>query len=176
MTDEGQGSTFGVEAATVEEFLRLLKEREENQEPLREPRGASRRAVFVAQLLDRRNSGYGYPAVRRFVVAAYAYGRDLVSYKRTTSSAVELPEIAEKAAERQQETYEEIRAELERGLERMGLDLSGYEGSLRHPPEPNVNRRRGGEGNGQHVLSAGRRRRRGTHLNAGRRRLRYTSS
>lgn len=139
MTDEGPGPAFGVEAATVEEFLRLLKEREEAEVPSREPRGATRRAVFVAQLLDRRSSGYGYPAVRRSVVAAFAYGRDLVSYKRTTSSAVELPEIARKTAERQQETYEEVRAQVERGLERMGLDLPVYEGSLQHPAQPSEN-------------------------------------
>lgn len=136
MTDK---PALEVEAATVEEFLRLLKDREEGEAPTREPHGATRRAVFVVQLLDRRNSGYGYPAVRRFVVAAFAYGRDLIFYKRTTSSAVELPEIAEKTAERQQEVYEEMRAEVERGLNRMGLDLPVYEGSLRHPAEPSEN-------------------------------------
>jgi len=139
VTDEEPGPAFGVEAATVEEFLRLLKEREEGEAPLRGPRGATRRAVFVAQLLDRRSSGHGYPSVRRSVVAAFAYGRDLVSYRRITSSAVELPEIAEKIARRQQEAYEEMRAEVERGLERMGLDLPVYEGSLRYPAEPSEN-------------------------------------
>ncbi len=136
MTHEGAGPTFGVEAATVEEFLRLLKEREEGEASLRGPRGAPRRAVFVAQMLDQRSSSYGYPSVRRYVVAAFAYGRDLVSYSRTTSSAVELPEIAARAAERQQEAYEAIRADIERGLEGMGLDLPVYEGSLRRPAEP----------------------------------------
>ena len=139
MTCENPGSTFRVEAATIEEFLRLLEKHEEAEEPSREPRGATRRAVFVAQLLDQRSSSYGYPAVRRSVVAAFAYGRDLVSYKRTTSSAVELPEIAKNTAERQQETYEEVRTEVVRGLERMGLDLPVYEGSLRHPAEPCAN-------------------------------------
>jgi hypothetical protein len=139
VTCENPGSTFRVEAATIEEFLRLLEKREEAEEPSREPRGATRRAVFVAQLLDQRSSSYGYPAVRRSVVAAFAYGRDLVSYKRTTSSAVELPEIAKKTAERQQETYEEVRTEVVRGLERMGLDLPVYEGSLRHSAEPCAN-------------------------------------
>ena len=50
-----------------------------------------------------------------------------------------MPEIAEKTAERQQEAYEDVRAEVERGLERMGLDLPVYEGSLRHPAEPSAN-------------------------------------
>ena len=139
MTDEESGPTFGVEAATVEEFLRLLKEREEGEASLRGPRGATRRAVFVAQMLDQRSSSYGYPSVRRYVVAAFAYGRDLVSYRRTTSSAVELPEIASRAAERQQEAYEEIRADIDRGLIGVGLDLPVYEGSLRHHTEPHEN-------------------------------------
>lgn len=139
MNHEEAGATFGVEAATVEEFLRLLQEREEGEATLRGPRSATRRAVFVAQMSDRRSSGYGYPSVRRYVVAAFAYGRDLVCYRSTTSSAVELPEIARKTTERQQEAYEEIKAEVERGLEVMGLNLPIYEGSLQHPAEPGEN-------------------------------------
>jgi hypothetical protein len=138
LTDEGAGSTFGVEVATVEEFLRLLKEREEAEEPSREPRGVTRRAVFVAQMLDQRGSNYGYPAVKCYV-GAFVFGRDLVSYRKITSSAVELPEIARRTAERQQEAYEEIKAEIELGLEDMGLNLHVYEGSLRYPAEPGEN-------------------------------------
>src|SRR5215207_3968014 len=117
MTNEEQGPSFGIETATVEEFLRLLKEREEDETSPGEFRGETRKAVFVAQMLDQRSSNYGYPSVRRYVVAAFAYGQDLVSFSRTTSNAVELPEIVSRAAERQQEAYEEIRAEIERGLE-----------------------------------------------------------
>ena len=135
MTDEEPWPTFGVEAATVEEFLRLLKEREEGETSLGGQRSATRRAVFVAQMLDQRSSSYGYPSVRRYVVAAFAYGRDLVSLSRTSSSAVELPEIASRAAKRQQEAYEEIKTEIERGLKGMGLDLPVYEGLLRCPAE-----------------------------------------
>jgi hypothetical protein len=134
MTDEEHKPTsFQVEAATVEEFLRLLKKREESEASPRELRSATRRAVFVAQMLDQRSSNYGYPSVRRYVVAAFAYGQDLVSLSRTTSNAVELPEIASRAAERQNDAYEEIRKEIERGLEGVGLDLPVYEGFLRHP-------------------------------------------
>ena len=140
MTDEEPRSTFGIEAATVEEFLRLLQKREEVEASPGELRGATRRAVFVTQMLDQRSTIYGYPSVRRYVVAAFAFGRDLVSYSRTISSAVELPEIASRAAERQQEAYEEIRAEIERGLEGKGLDLPIFEGSLRHSAEPGKNR------------------------------------
>lgn len=139
MTGEEPGPAFAVDTATIEEFLRLLQEREEGEAPLRGPRGATRRAVFVARMLDRRSSGYGYPSVRRYVVAAFAYGQDLVYYRRTTSSAVKLPEIVKETADRQQETYEEVRAEVERGLGRMGLDLPVYEGSLRSPVQPSAN-------------------------------------
>jgi hypothetical protein len=130
MTNEDLGPSFGIETATVEEFLRLLHKREEDEISPGELRGVTRKAVFVAQMLDQRSTGYGYPSVRRYIVAAFAYGCDLVSYSRTTSSAVELPEITSRTAERQHEAYEEIRAEIERGLERMGLDLPLFEGSL----------------------------------------------
>jgi hypothetical protein len=131
MTNEEPGPSFGIETATVEEFLRLLQEREDEVSP-RELRGATGKAVFVAQMLDQRSTSYGYPSVRRYIVATFAYECDLVSYSRITSSAVELPEIASRTAERQHEAYEEIRAEIERGLERMGLYLPLLEGSLRN--------------------------------------------
>ncbi len=133
MTKHESGSVFEVEVATIEEFLRILVEREESETPSTEPRTVARRAVFIAQLLDRRSSSYGYPSVRRYVVAAFAYGRDLISYKRTTSSAVELPDMERKIEERQEAAYEEIRTEIERGLEERRLDVPLHEGSLRHP-------------------------------------------
>ena len=136
MTNEELGPSFGIETATVEEFLRLLHEREEDEISPGELRGVTRRAMFVAQMLDQRSTSYGYPSVRRYIVAAFVYGCDLVSYSKTTSSAVELPEIASRTAERQHEAYEEIRAEIEHGLERMGLDLPLFEGSLRSSAEP----------------------------------------
>lgn len=135
MTDR-LGSAFEVEAASVEEFLRLLGGRESAEGSRLEQRGAARRAVFVAQLLDRRGSGYGFPKVRRYVVAAFAYGPDVVSYKRTTSNAVELPEIAGKTAERQREAYEEVRAEIEHGIEGANLEVPVHEGFLLHPTSP----------------------------------------
>jgi hypothetical protein len=124
---------FEVEATTVEEFLRLLKQREEGQAASRGSGGATKRAVFVARMLDRCGSSYGHPLVTRYVVAAFAYGPDAVFYRRTTSNAVELPEIAGRTEERQQEAYEEIRTEIERGLEEIGLELPVYEGSLHRP-------------------------------------------
>ncbi len=130
---ERPGSAFEVEAASVEEFLRLLGGRESAEASRSGLRSAARRAVFVAQLLDRRGSGYGYPKVRRYVVAAFAYGPDIVSYKRTISNAVELPATAKQTRDRQQRIYEETRAEVERGMEEMGLEVPVREGSLRRP-------------------------------------------
>ena len=133
MTEQGPASGFEIEAATVEEFLRLLKEREEHEASLRESRSALWRAVFVAQILDQRSSRYGFPLVTRYVVATFAYGRDLVSYWRTTSNAVELPETAVRTEERQREAYEEVVAEIERGLDEKDVCVPVYKGHLRRP-------------------------------------------
>ena len=125
---------FEIEVANVEESLRLLKERD--GEPFdRQRHGASGRAVFVAQMMDRRSSNYLFPLIRRYVVAAFAYGRDRVSYTRTTSNAVELPQMVAKTEGRQQEAYEEIRTEIERGLRELDLRVPVHEGFLRHPAE-----------------------------------------
>ncbi len=128
----GEEPAFEVEAATVEEFLRLLKERED-EASVRGPRSGVRKAVFVAQMVDQRGSDYGLPMVRRYVTSGFVYGRDLVSYRRTTSNAVELPETAKKTRDRQQRIYEETRAEIERGIEDVGLDVPVREGFLRRP-------------------------------------------
>jgi hypothetical protein len=128
MTDAEPG--FEVEVASVGEFLRLLRERNE-QLPDRQGYGASGRAIFVARMMDRRPSNYGFPLVRRYVVAAFAHGRDRVSYTRTTSNAVELPETVTEIEDRQQEAYEVIRAEIERGLEELDIRVPIHEGFLR---------------------------------------------
>jgi hypothetical protein len=130
---------FEVEAATVTDFLRLLKEREEVETSLRESLSPLRRAVFVARMLDQRSSRYSFPLVTRYVVATFAYGRDLVSYRRTTSNAVELPETAVRTEERQREVYEEVVAEIERRLDEEGVSVPIYEGSMRYPAEPSEN-------------------------------------
>lgn len=70
-----------VEVATVKEFLRLLKEREGGASP-QGPRGAIRRAVFVAQMLEQRSSNYSFPLVRRYVTCGFAYGRDVSPTER----------------------------------------------------------------------------------------------
>ncbi|MGB3634856.1 MAG: hypothetical protein WA982_12505 [Rubrobacteraceae bacterium] len=125
---------FEIEAASVEEFLKLLKEREEEGGE-QEENSATRKAVFVAQMMDRRPSNYGFPLIRRYVVAALAYGRDRVSYTRTTSNAVELPETVTKTEDRQQEAYEEIRQEIEHGLKKLSLHVPVHEGFLCHPSD-----------------------------------------
>lgn len=135
VTEHGPASGFEIEAATVEEFLRLLKEREEHEASSGGSRSPLRRAVFVARMLDQRSSRYGFPLVTRYVVAAFAYGRDLVSYRRTTSNAVELPETAVRTEERQREAYEEVVAEIERGLDEEDVRLPIYEGRLRRAEE-----------------------------------------
>lgn len=125
---------FEIEVASVEELLKLLKEREEEgggQEGI----GAMRKSVFIAQMMDRRPSNYGFPLIKRYVVAAFAYGRDRVSYTRTTSNAVELPEMATKTEDRQQKAYEEMRQEIEHGLEGLSLHVPVHEGFLRHPSD-----------------------------------------
>lgn len=53
---------------------------------------------------------------------------------------MELPEISGRLEERQQEVYEEIRTEIEYGLEEIGLELPVYEGFLHRPA---------GSGNGE---------------------------
>jgi hypothetical protein len=139
VTEDSPGSLpdFEIEAATVEEFLRLLKERE-GRVPPEGSRGPLRRAVFLTRILDQRSSRFGYPLVTRHVVAAFVYGRDTVCCRTITSNAVELPELASKTEERQRAVYEEMRAEIVRGLEES--DLAGevplYEGCLRRASEP----------------------------------------
>jgi hypothetical protein len=88
VTDEEPGPAFGVEAATVEEFLRLLKEREEGEAPLRGPRGATRRAVFVAQLLDGRGlDAEGRPGFFVGHKPSFTAGLNGVARRRSISSA-----------------------------------------------------------------------------------------
>lgn len=85
VTEQRSGPGFEIEAATVDEFLRLLEEREGRAAP-RGLRSPLRRAVFVARTLDQRISRFGHPVVTRRVVAAFAYGRDIVCCRRITSN------------------------------------------------------------------------------------------
>lgn len=140
VTEHGSGSGFEIEAATVEEFLWLLKEREEDQAASGVRRSPLRRAVFIARMLERRASRFGYPKITRHVVAAFAHGGDVVCCRRTTSNAVELPEIASSTEERQRAVYDEMRSEIGRSIEEANLDVPLYEGYLRRSAEPERNR------------------------------------
>lgn len=140
MSNESCMPTFDVEVASVEEFLRLLEQREVDENLSQSPRGEIRKAVFVAQSLDRRDSSYGWSLVRRYVVAAFAYGQDSVFYSRTSSNAVEPPEATSMAEERQRTAYQEVRGEIERSLEEMDLEVPVYEGFLRRSADPGEER------------------------------------
>lgn len=126
-------SAFEVEAVSGEEFLRLLSGREDAKNPPGSPHGAARRAVFVAPLQDVTGGMYAFPKVTRRVVAAFAYGADMVSLTRTTSSAIELPEVARELADRQREACEQLRVEIERGIDDANLRVPVYEGRLPQP-------------------------------------------
>lgn len=130
MDDSAGGPGFEVEAATLEEFLHLLKEREEGDST---PAGAQcllRRAVFVARIQETWSSRYEFPKVTRYAIAAFAYGWAVVCHRRLASSAVELPEMTNALEERQWAVHEGLRAEVERGLEEADLGVPLYEGSL----------------------------------------------
>jgi hypothetical protein len=145
MMDGDSGFGIEVEAATVEEFLRLLREREEAGSNPAKARGAFREAVFVAGVRETRSSRYAFPKVVRYVIAAFAYGRGVACHRRLTSSAVEMPEMTRTLEGRQREACDQLRAEVERGLEEAGLRVPLYEGSL-----PYLQDRAGsGEGEGR---------------------------
>lgn len=136
VTEQGFGHGFEVQAATVEEFLLLLREREEAGNDPAGTRGALREAVFVAGVRETRSSRYGFPKVIRYAIAAFAYGRGAACHRRIASSAVEMPAMTSMLERRQQEACDELRAEVERGLREAGLGVPLYEGSLRLSAEP----------------------------------------
>ena len=135
-----EGSAFEIEAASGEEFLRLLTGRERAEVPSQNPRSVARAAVFVTPLQDVTGGRYAFPKVTRRVVAAFSYGPGIVSYGRTTSSVVELPEVSRELVERQREACEELRAEIERGVREANLAVPVHEGHLRRPNHPRQER------------------------------------
>lgn len=125
-----------MEAASVGEFLRLLTGRERAKAPSQDPRSVACAAVFVAPLQDVTGGRHAFPKVTRRVVAAFAVEPDIVSYRRTTSSAVELPEVSRELVARQRKACEQLRAEVERGIDDANLGVPVREGHLRHPNDP----------------------------------------
>lgn len=122
MDGNKSGASSEIEAAGLEDFLWLLKEREDRFGG-QAPNGPTGGVVSVSRMLDRRRSRYSFPLVTRYVVAAFSYGPENVIYKRTTSHAVELPEMVKKSEDRQKDIQEEVRVEIGRGMERLGLHV-----------------------------------------------------
>jgi hypothetical protein len=116
--------SFEIEAGTLERFLELLRDREDERVPSEEET-LPRRAVFVAPLRHARVSE-GIPVVTRRVQAAFAYGPDLVTLTRVTADGYEFPspaEDVEKNSARQDEVLQTTRRQIEAGLEALGLSL-----------------------------------------------------
>lgn len=130
---------YRIEPETLEGSVDLLRAREGERARgvLAGAEPVPRRAVFVSRLLDRRGTSIGAPMVRRYVVAGFAYGEDLVSFEETVSHAVEFPhgpDSSEARRERQVEVYERFRDELRGRIAAVGLEghVPVLDGHLRH--------------------------------------------
>lgn len=130
-------SGFEAEPATVEEFLSLLALRQADASQTERGTGL-RRAVHVTRLISTRPSDYGFPFVRRHVQAAFAYGEDLVTYRKLTSNQMEMPDEAQRLNARQDEAFRELRQQIEQRLCELGLtdEVPVLEGFLHHATGP----------------------------------------
>ena len=130
-----QGNALGafeIEAGTLEQFLKLLKDREEEC-ALSGAEILTRRAVFVAPLKHARLSE-GIPLVTRRVRAAFAYGEDLVTLTLVTADGYEFPSPSgdvEKNDARQEEVLEKTRRRIEDGIGNLRLSVPVRVGWLR---------------------------------------------
>lgn len=139
-TTQRPAGGFEIEASTLEEFLRLLQERqaERDRGTIYEVEALPRRAVSIAQLHDQRGSNTGFPVIRRYVLVAFAYGEDLVSYELQTSHDLEFPhgpsEATEKPCERHDEAYEETKVRVRDWIASSSMTerVPILEGYLRH--------------------------------------------
>ncbi len=96
-----------------------------------------RRAVYVAQLHDQRGTSTGFPMIRRYVLAAFAYGDDLVSFEVQISHDLEVPRAphARKFRERHDEEFRRLRDEIRDRIDTTGLVSRGVvvlDGYLHH--------------------------------------------
>lgn len=119
-TAQGPGP-FEIETGSIEEFVGLLKDREEDGAV-----GAltlPRRAVWMEQLHDRSYTGYTFPMVRRYVLAVFSYGDDVVSFRVDVSHGLEIPDTpdSEKPQESHRLAYERLRGEMAERLDGLGL-------------------------------------------------------
>lgn len=131
-------SGFEVEPATVEELLSLLNLREMDASQ-KERGSALRRAVHITRLISTHPTDYGFPYVKRHVQAAFAYDEeDLVTYRKLTSSQMEMPDETRKMNARQDEAYEKLREQIEQKISELGLkeEVPVLEGFLHHATDP----------------------------------------
>lgn len=162
-TRESRGENrarFEVEVGTFEEFVNLLQAREGERGS---PSGAHggllaaeplpRRSVFVSQLADYRGTRLGEPMVRRYVVASFAYGADLVSFEEQVSHDLEFrrgpspyPDGVRTPRKRHAEAFERLREDVRERIGAVGLEphVPVLAGHLRHPPDPRAATDEGG--------------------------------
>ncbi len=100
---------YELEAAGLEEFLRLLQIR--IKEPQAFEESLSRRAVCVADMYDQSSTEIGVARVKRYVRAAFVYGDDLVSLQLVSSNGYEHPdpEQVSKLEEKQTQLLDRVR-------------------------------------------------------------------
>jgi hypothetical protein len=131
-------ATFELETSSLEEFLSLLERREKDAANA-PPRDAPllRRAVCVEALLDQVTSRYGLPFRTRYVVAAFAYGEDLITFKSVSSRSAEMGPPADderELAAAQRRRYAEVLGAIRERLGEMSASdhIPLVEGILRH--------------------------------------------
>ncbi len=117
----GAKPPYELEAAGLEEFLRLLEIR------LREPgvseQSLPRRAVCVADMFDQSSTEIGIARVRRYIRAAFVYGDDLVSLQLVSSNGYEHPDPQEvrKLEDKQSRLLDRVREGIAATIDDQGL-------------------------------------------------------
>ena len=112
---------YELEAAGLEEFLRLLqiriKESQASEESL------PRRAVCVADMYDQSSTEIGVARVKRYVRAAFVYGDDLVSLQLVSSDGYEHPNPEEvcKLEEQQTRLLVKVRESVTAAIDDQGM-------------------------------------------------------
>lgn len=132
MSDDRSSPAFEAEVPNLDQFLELLARREKD-DPGNVARPLARRAVWATALLDYKSGEYGVPVVRRYLEASFAYGEDLIVYRRNTSHNMEIGEMSKDLSAKQREAYQELREQIRSALEEMGAaeEIPLLEGSLR---------------------------------------------
>jgi hypothetical protein len=112
---------YELEAAGLEEFLRLLQIR--IKEPQASEESLPRRAVCVADMYNQSSTEIGVARVKRYVRAAFVYGDDLVSLQLVSSDGYEHPNPEEvcKLEEKQTRLLDKVRDSVTAEIEDSGL-------------------------------------------------------